>query len=72
VDLESDEKMPVIPEYLREGYQRVVAEHIATLGKRLVGQGVDYAHFDTSQPMDKALFAYLGARSSIERAQKVG
>jgi uncharacterized protein (DUF58 family) len=72
VDLESDEKMPVIPEYLREGYQKVVAEHIATLGKRLVGQGVDYAHFDTSQPMDKALFAYLGARSSIERAQKVG
>ena len=72
VDLESDEKMPVIPEYLREGYQKVVAEHIATLGKRLVGQGVDYAHFDTSEPMDKALFKYLGARSSIERAQKVG
>lgn len=72
VDLESGEKMPVIPEYLREGYQRVIAEHIATLGRRLVGQGVDYAHFDTSQPMDKALFAYLGARSRIERSQKVG
>jgi uncharacterized protein (DUF58 family) len=72
VDLESDEKMPVIPEYLREGYQKVIAEHIDTLGKRLVGQGVDYSHFDTSQPMDKALFAYLGARSRIERAQKVG
>jgi uncharacterized protein (DUF58 family) len=72
VDLESDEKMPVIPEYLREGYQKVIADHIITLGKRLAGQGVDYAHFDTSQPMDKALFAYLGARSSLERTQRVG
>ena len=72
VDLESDERMPVIPEYLRDDYQRLITQHMATLSKRLVGQGVDFAHFDTSEPMDKALFAYLGARGRLERTRKVG
>lgn len=72
VDLESDERMPIIPEYLRDDYQRLIAEHIDTLSRTLVGQGVDYAAFDTRQPMDKALFAYLAARGRLERARRVG
>lgn len=72
LDLETGEQMPIIPEYLRDEYQRVIAEHIATLGRRLGGHGVDYAQFDTSQPMDRALFKFLGARRSFERARKVG
>ena len=72
VDLESGEQMPIIPDYLREDYRALVASHIATLAKRLGGQNVDYGLFDTSQPMDKALFRYLGARRSFDRARKVG
>jgi len=72
VDLESGEQMPIIPEYLREDYQRLMAQHIETLGRRLGGQGVDYAQFDTSEPMDRALFAFLGARRRFERSRKVG
>jgi uncharacterized protein (DUF58 family) len=72
VDLESGEQMPIIPEYLRDEYQRIVREHVATLARRLGGQGVDYAQFDTSQPMDRALFSYLGARRRFERSRKVG
>jgi uncharacterized protein (DUF58 family) len=72
VDLESDERMPIIPEYLREDYQRLIAGHIETLSRTLVGQGVDYAAFDTGQPLDKALFAYLAARGRLERSRKVG
>lgn len=72
VDLESGEQMPIIPEYLRDEYQRLIAQHVETLAKRLGGQGVDYAQFDTSQPMDRALFTYLGARRRFERARKVG
>ena len=72
VDLESDDKMPIIPEYLRDDYQRLITDHIATLDRRLTGQGVDFAHFDTRQPMDKALFRYLAARSRFERARMVG
>jgi uncharacterized protein (DUF58 family) len=72
VDLESGETMPIIPEYLREEYQKVMANHIETLGKRLGGHNVDYAQFDTSAPMDNALFKFLGARRKFERARKVG
>jgi uncharacterized protein (DUF58 family) len=72
VDLESGERMPIIPEYLRDEYRALVAAHVATLTRRLGGQNVDYALFDTGQPMDKALFRYLGARQKLERARKVG
>lgn len=71
-DVETGARMPVVPDYLRDEYRALVAQHVATLGKRLGGQGVDYALFDTSQPMDKALFRYLGARRKFERARKVG
>jgi uncharacterized protein (DUF58 family) len=72
VDLESGEQMPIIPEYLRDEYQKLISSHVDTLGRRLGGHGVDYGQFDTSQPMDRALFRFLGARLKLERARKVG
>ncbi len=72
VDLESGETMPVIPDYLRDDYRALVSQHVAALTRRLTGQGVDYALFDTSQPMDTALFRYLGARRKFDRARKAG
>jgi uncharacterized protein (DUF58 family) len=62
VDLETGERMPVIPDYLRAQYRDVVAQHTATLARRTREQRIDYALFDTSKPLDKALFAYLLAR----------
>ena len=72
VDLESGEHMPIIPEYLRDEYRRLIAEHTATLARRMGGHGVDYAQFNTDVPMDRALFRYLGARRRFERARRVG
>ena len=72
VDLESGEQMPIIPEYLREDYRALMAQHIDTLSRRLGGQNVDYAQFDTNEPMDRALFKFLSARKSLDRARKVG
>lgn len=72
VDLESGERMPIIPEYLRDDYRRIMTQHIETLAKRLGGQGVDYAQFDTREPMDRALFAFLAARRRFERSRRVG
>jgi uncharacterized protein (DUF58 family) len=69
VDLETGEKMPVIPEYLRTQYREVVAAHTATLARRLQEQRVDYARFDTSKPLDKALFTYLLARERFSTAR---
>jgi uncharacterized protein (DUF58 family) len=71
-DLETGTRMPIVPDYLRDDYRALVRKHIDTLGRRLGGQNVDYALFDTAQPMDNALFRYLGARLKLERARKVG
>jgi uncharacterized protein (DUF58 family) len=65
IDIETGEKMPVIPEYLRTQYREVVREHVAALGKQLRDQRIDYALFDTSRPLDGALFAYLSTRERL-------
>jgi uncharacterized protein (DUF58 family) len=69
VDLETGEKMPVIPDYLRTQYREVVATHTATLARRMQEQRIDYAMFDTSKPLDKALFTYLLARERFSTAR---
>ena len=69
VDMETGTKMPVIPEYLRQQYQELMTQHTRTLAKRIVEARADYALFDTSKPLDKALFAYLGARQRFNRVR---
>ena len=69
IDLETGEKMPVIPDYLRKQYREVVRAHVASLGTLLRDQRVDYALFDTSRPLDGALFAYLAARERLRRVR---
>lgn len=69
IDLETGEKMPVVPEYLRAQYREVVREHVASLGRLLRNQRIDYALFDTSKPLDGALFAYLAARERLRRVR---
>jgi uncharacterized protein (DUF58 family) len=69
VDMETGTKMPVIPEYLRQQYQELMKQHTAALSKRIVEARADYALFDTSKPLDKALFAYLGARQRFNRVR---
>jgi uncharacterized protein (DUF58 family) len=65
VDIETGEKMPVIPEYLRKQYRDVIAAHVAALGKELRDHRIDYALFDTSRPLDGALYAYLATRERL-------
>jgi uncharacterized protein (DUF58 family) len=69
IDLETGEKLPVIPEYLRKQYREVIREHVARLGKELRDQRIDYALFDTSKPLDGALFAYLAARERLRQVR---
>jgi hypothetical protein len=61
--------MPVIPDYLRKQYRELVRAHTASLASRTREQRVDYALFDTSKPLDKALFAYLSARERLSRVR---
>jgi uncharacterized protein (DUF58 family) len=67
-DLETGERLSVVPGYLRDQYQKHMQTHIAELEARLSGQGVDYAMFDTSQPLDYALFHFLSNRQQRIRA----
>jgi uncharacterized protein (DUF58 family) len=69
IDLESGEKMPVIPEYLRKQYKEIIAQHSAALARRTREATVDYALFDTSKPLDAALFAYLSSRQRLSRVR---
>ena len=69
IDMETGEKMPVIPEYLRKQYKDMVAEHSRALSKRIGETRADYAMFDTTKPLDRALFAFLLARQSFNRTR---
>ena len=62
VDLETGERLPVVPESLREQYCKLVQEHISALQRRFVEIGVDYRLVNTAEPLDSALYGYLSAR----------
>ena len=68
-DLESGERIPVIPAEQRARYQALVQGHVAELRRRLVGQGADYVQLDTSAPLDYALFEYLSSRQRLTRVR---
>ncbi len=69
IDMETGDKMPVIPEYLRDKYREVVRDHTASLAKRIGETRADYSLFDTSKPLDRALFTYLAARQRLNRVR---
>ena len=70
VDSESGERMPVIPDYLRDEYRRIIREHSATLQRVLGERRVEYALFNTGQPLDAALHAYLAVRKTFGRRRR--
>jgi uncharacterized protein (DUF58 family) len=68
-ELEGGGKLPVSPEQLRERYRAMVQEHVATLGRRFADEHADYAMFDTSTPLDFALFTFLAGRNRKSRVR---
>jgi uncharacterized protein (DUF58 family) len=66
-DLESGERIPVVPDEVRARYLELVAEHVKSLSRLLGENRIDYALFDTSQPLDHALFSYLSRRERLVR-----
>lgn len=68
-DLESGEAVPVIPEYLREEYRKLVKAHVDALSKAFGDNQIDYALLDTSTPLDYALFHYLARRERMTRTR---
>ncbi len=68
-DLESGEKIPVVPERQREQYQQLIQTHLNQLAQLLVENRIDYFLFNTSKPLDHALFVYLSRREKQGRSR---
>jgi uncharacterized protein (DUF58 family) len=64
VDLETDQKIEVTPEYTRTVYRVRIDEHIEQLRSRAHAAGMDYKLLVTSQPLDRALREYLSLRQA--------
>lgn len=68
-DLESGDRLPVVPEELRARYRELVQGHLERLGHDLTASRVDYAVCDTAQPLDFALYTYLARRRELSRTR---
>ncbi|MGD2067949.1 MAG: DUF58 domain-containing protein [Gemmatimonadota bacterium] len=68
-DMETGERMPVVPSEVARGYREVVAAHLRALEEGFVGDRVDYQLLDTSRPLDHALHRYLVVREKKSRVR---
>jgi uncharacterized protein (DUF58 family) len=68
-DLETGEKIPVVPSTQRAKYRELVLDHIAQIGRMCSNDRIDYALFDTSTPLDYALFHYLSNRVRLMKTR---
>ena len=68
-DLESGEQIPIVPEALRDEYRQMIRAHIDAISERCSASRIDYRMFNTSAPLDHALFAYLSIREKLMKAR---
>jgi uncharacterized protein (DUF58 family) len=64
VDLETDQGIEVIPEYVKTAYRAKMDAHIGQLRARTRAAGMDYHLLVTDQPLDTALREYLSLRQA--------
>jgi len=62
IDLETDERLEVTPEYTKNEYRQKMDAHIADLRERTQAAGMDYYLLMTDRPLDGALREYLTIR----------
>ena len=64
VDLETNHRIEVIPEYTKTGYRIKIDAHVEQLRSRARAAGMDYHLLVTTQPLDLALREYLTLRQA--------
>lgn len=64
VDLETDQKIEVIPDYVKTTYREKIQAHIEQLRSLIRAAGMDYRLLVTDQPLDSALREYLSLRQA--------
>ncbi len=68
-DLETGERIPVVPLDQAGRYRALMAEHLDAVARRLGEAGVDYELAPTDRPLDFALFHYLSRRRAMARVR---
>jgi hypothetical protein len=64
-DMESRDKLRTFPQSIRAGYRQRVGEFLDDVRKTLGKSDIDYCLLDTSEPLDRALIAYLVKRRRL-------
>jgi len=62
VDIETDQKIEVVPEYTKTAYRAKIDAHVESLSSQTRAAGMDYQLLVTDQPLDAALRQYLALR----------
>jgi uncharacterized protein (DUF58 family) len=68
-DLETAERMPLVPETLHDEYRGHLDRHLVTLRDRMTRDQIDYFLVNTAHPLDHALFEYLARRERLRRVR---
>jgi uncharacterized protein (DUF58 family) len=68
-DLESGERLPVIPADLASEYRTLIERHLAAIEEGMLARRIDYARLETSRPLDFALFEFLTRRQRLSRVR---
>jgi uncharacterized protein (DUF58 family) len=64
-DLETGDKIPTQPWFIRAAYRELVADFVQTYKKQCLENNIDYVLLDTVQDFDRALLEYLLKRKRI-------
>jgi uncharacterized protein (DUF58 family) len=64
VDLETDQKLEVIPDYVKTTYRAKMDGHLEQMRDRTRAAGMGYHLLETNKPLDRALTEYLSLRQS--------
>ena len=62
VDLETDQKLEVIPDYVKGRYRQKMDDHLEQMRDRTRAAGMGYHLLTTEKPLDTALTEYLSLR----------
>ncbi|MBZ5661674.1 MAG: DUF58 domain-containing protein [Acidobacteriia bacterium] len=62
VDLETQDRIEITPEYVRDDYQKKFDAHVEALRDKTRAAGMDYHLLTTDRPLDDALREYLSIR----------
>jgi uncharacterized protein (DUF58 family) len=62
VDLETEQRMEVVPDYVKGEYRRKMDAHLEQMSSKTRSAGMDYHLLVTDKPLDGALSEYLSLR----------